>query len=42
MVLAMCLIIPHNLVSLAGIAGLGVMVAFKFLRKTAGGEVRNG
>lgn len=42
MVLAMCLIIPHNLVSLAGIAGLGAMVAFKFMRKTAGGEVRNG
>ena len=42
MVLALCLIIPHNLVSLAGIAGLGVMVVFKFLRKTAGGEVSNG
>lgn len=40
--LALCLIVPHNMVSLVGLAGLGMMFTLKFFKKTVRGEIRNG
>lgn len=42
MVLALCLIVPHNVVSLVGLAGLTLMFAIRFFKRTVGGEVSNG